>query len=90
MRLTKEKIAKILSREIEVSETTCKEIISTIMKIFKKALVEGNEIMLSGIGTLKVKEVAARSGEIRGKKYNSEASKSVKLVASDVIRRELN
>ena len=90
MKFTKEKIAECLRNDIDLTESASKLVVSTIMEIIQKALVEGNEVSLLGIGTLKVKDIAARSGEIKGKKYSSPATKSVKLVASKVIRRKLN
>ena len=90
MKITKEKIAQGLSMELDLPESSAKVIVGTIMEIIQKALAEGNDVSLLGIGTLKIKNVAARSGEINGRKYSSEASKSVKLVVSNTMKRILN
>ena len=92
MKITKGKIAESLrnDRDLELTESGSKRIVGTIMEIIQKALVEGNEVALLGIGTLKVKNVAARNWKINGKKGTSQASKSVKLITSNVMKRILN
>ncbi len=90
MKITKNDLIKELTEKLEIAESLSKKAINLVLETIQNALVRGDEVSLSGVGSLKIKTIAAREGTCNGKAYKSPASKSVKLTASTTIKELLN
>lgn len=62
MSLTKEKIAGIIQSQNGITKKRSIEIIETLLEIIKNALVNGQDVLISGFGKFSVREKGERRG----------------------------
>ena len=62
MALTKKAIINAVAKENGFSKDQSIELVETLIKIIKKTLVSGDDVLVSGFGKFKVREKKARKG----------------------------
>jgi DNA-binding protein HU-beta len=62
MTVTKSNLAKNLAQRTGLSQTQANKIVNTVFDLIGNALVQGEEVRITGFGTFRTSETKARSG----------------------------
>jgi integration host factor subunit alpha len=92
MATKKSDIIENLYERLGLSKKECADIVDEFFKIVKESLRDGNDVMLSGFGTLMVKHKKARKGRNpqTGEKMEIAERKVVRFQLSEVLKDEIN
>lgn len=60
MKLTKDELASQIAKQTGQTKVSCVNVLDGLAKVVERNLKEGNEIILTGVGILKLKGRAAR------------------------------
>jgi len=91
----KEILVEKLSEDVKVTNKLNNEIVDSIFEVIAEALLKDDEVVLPGIGRLKVVEKAGRKGEVTrpdGTKipYETAPGKRIKFVVGSKLKERIN
>lgn len=78
--MNKEELVKAMAAESKMSQAKTKAALDAMLKVVKKALSKGDDVVLIGFGSFKVKKLAARRGK------NPRTGADIKIPAKKVVR----
>jgi integration host factor subunit alpha len=92
MTTTKSRICENLYERLGLSKRECGDIVDRFFEIIKKSLAHGDDVMLTGLGTLTVKHKNARKGRNpnTGEDMEIAERKVVTFSLSKVLKNEIN
>ena len=90
--MKKSEIIETIATIIELIKADVTRVFEAIFNLIKEELVKGNDVAVSGFGTFKKLERAARTGRNpqTGETIQISASKSVSFKASKTLKNEMN
>ena len=74
--MTKADLSQIIAEKAGISKKQAAEITAIFFDTIIENVKDGNDIIIPGFGTFTTKEIAARTGEFRGVKYETKAHKA--------------
>jgi integration host factor subunit alpha len=92
MTLTKENLTKTLCRNVGYSKAKSTTLIESLLEIIKKALENGEDVLVSGFGKFCVREKRERRGRnpATGDDTTLRARRIVTFGCSSVLREKIN
>ena len=78
--MNKEELVKAMAAEAKLSQAKTKAALDAMLKSVKKALSKGEDVVLIGFGSFKVKKLAARKGK------NPRTGADLTIPAKKVVR----
>jgi len=78
--MNKEDLVKAMAAEAKLSQAKAKAALDAMLKSVKKALSKGDDVVLIGFGSFKVKKLAARKGK------NPRTGADLTIPAKKVVR----
>jgi integration host factor subunit alpha len=92
MTLTKSRIAETIQERIGFTQRQSTETLETLLKIFKRTLSQGEDVLVSGFGRFQVKSKGKRRGRnpATGKSMILDARKVVSFKCSGKLRKKIN
>jgi DNA-binding protein HU-beta len=78
--MNKEELVKAMAAEAKLSQAKAKAALDAMLKSVKKALSKGDDVVLIGFGSFKVKKLAARKGK------NPRTGADLTIPAKKVVR----
>jgi DNA-binding protein HU-beta len=78
--MNKEELVKAMAAEAKLSQAKTKAALDAMLKSVKKALSKGDDVVLIGFGSFKVKKLAARKGK------NPRTGADLTIPAKKVVR----
>ena len=90
--MKKSEILEALATETGLTKADVERVYNATFELFKEELVKGNNVSVSGFGTFKISERAARDGRNprTGETVHIEASKNVSFKAGSELKNKLN
>ena len=88
MNLTKDHIMNSVQDHLELPKSRSSELVESLLEIIKKALENGEDVLISGFGKFCVKEKAERRGS--GRRIRSFLNGYLRELDVDVLRDKLN
>ena len=92
MALTKENIINRVYEDTQIPKSRARDIVENALEIIKKAMEDGEDILISGFGKFMVKSKRARRGRNPQTREDLQlrARKVVVFKTSGVLRKQLN
>jgi integration host factor subunit alpha len=92
MTMTKSHICEILYEKLGLSKRECGDIVERFFKLVKESLANGDDVMLTGLGTLMVKHKKARKGRNphTGERMELTERKVLTFKLSQVLKKKIN
>lgn len=69
------------------SKAFAKDVVETMFDVIANELADGGEVAISGFGTFKVREAAARQGEVNGVAYSTPARMVPRFVPGSALKK---
>jgi DNA-binding protein HU-beta len=87
--LNKEAIVTSIATDTGMTKAAAGDAFDSVLAAIKKGLVEGNDVRLHGIGSLRTKQAAARTGcnPRTGEKIQIAARREVKFSVSEDLKK---
>lgn len=90
--MNKKELVKAIAEKLETTQKAACEQLEAILEVITDALVDGQEVKISGFGTFSISERAAREGRnpATGETIQIAASKSPKFKAAKSLKDAVN
>ena len=90
--MNKKELIKNVATKLDITQKDTEAVVSEVFNIIADALVDGEEVSVTGFGKFSVSERAARTGvnPSTGEKLQIAASKAAKFKASKTLKEALN
>lgn len=90
--MNKKELVKAIAEKLETTQKAAGEQLEAILEVITDALVDGQEVKISGFGTFSISERAAREGRnpATGETIQIAASKSPKFKAAKALKDVVN
>lgn len=90
--MNKKELIRLTSQQTGIARADCERVLDTLLAITSDELAEGGELLLSGFGSLRIKERAARTGvhPRTGEKVEIPAKKTAVFKAGTALQAKLD
>lgn len=90
--MKKSEMIEAIATETGVSKSEAEKVFNATFDLFKKELIKGEKVSVSGFGVFKITERSAREGRnpSTGETIKIAASKGVNFKAGSALKEELN
>lgn len=90
--MNKKELIKKVATEMDITQKDTESVVTSVFNTIADALVDGDEVAITGFGKFSVSERAARIGvnPLTGEKIDIAACKSPKFKAAKALKEALN
>lgn len=90
--MKKSEMISVIAEKTGVSKSEAEKVFNATFDMFKEELAKGEKVSVTGFGTFKISERAAREGRnpLTGEKLQIAASKSVSFKAGTELKKVVN